>query len=258
MGWRSYNSPGTLRNDAWVTTSDSDENTGSDGWRFDPDHPPAVWTREMFGRLTVGDIRRLEKPDNGLLSPESQASFDEVKAEWTKAFADKIRPAIAAMMPKIDTSALVSPALRESMERIQNNLAAQLDFSKTLGVRASVPAAWDVDRPIVEPVRRAVVPAGTSADDFEHQVVNNADNLVALQTIANVVTAQSNAAARGAIFYVVVGLATTLAGVASVVAMDNWHDRWVTIGVTMAFGVLAVLGYVVVLWRQRRKAEQQA
>lgn len=242
-----------MRNDVLVKTFDSDDASDGEGWRFDPNNPPPVWTREMFGRLSVGDIRRLSEPDNGILDPESQASFDAVKAEWSRDFAEKIRPALIAMMPKVDTSALVAPALRESMERIQKNLAAQLDFSKTLGVRATAPA-WDFGTPIIEPVRSFVVPTTTFADDFEDQVVANADHLVALQTIANVVTAQSDAAARGAIFYVVVGLATTLAGVASVVTMDTWCDRWWTIGITAGFGALAVLGYVAVLRRQRRAA----
>lgn len=207
----------------------------------------------MFGRLSVGDIRRLSEPDNGILGPESQASFDAVKAEWSRDFAERIRPALNAMMPKVDTSALVAPpALRESMERIQKNLAAQLDFSKTLGVRATAPA-WDFDTPIIEPVRPSVVPTTTFADDFEDQVIANADHLVTLQTIANVVTAQSQATARGVVFYVVVGLATTLGGVGSVVGMDEWSDRLWAIGMTLGLGLLAFMGYVAVRAQQKRR-----
>lgn len=90
-------------------------------WRFDSANPPEVWTKEMVGRLTLGQIEQLADPANGLLSEASQASFDEAHRQLNEELAAKLKPAIDKMLPKV-----VSPVLSDTMRKLQDAAAASI------------------------------------------------------------------------------------------------------------------------------------
>jgi hypothetical protein len=110
-----------------VTDEPPAESTPSEEprWRFDPANPPEVWTREMVGQLTLGQIEELANPENGLLPEASQASFDEAHRQLNEDLAAKLKPAIDKMMPKV-----VSPALSDTLAKLQNAAAASIKVPK--------------------------------------------------------------------------------------------------------------------------------
>lgn len=230
-----------------------------DGWRFDPENPPEQWTTQMFRRLSIGDIRRLREPDNGILSPESQKSFDERSAEWTRSFNAQLKPALASLpkfkLPTFVYSSPSSALLDESIRKSRQALAEQLDVSKSLGVTALPEVEWKL--PTVEPTHHSpVIDLTTSAADLEQQTSTEVEHLAVLESIREVLVGQERAAARGAFFYILIGLATTLAGVATLVTMSTWAERWWTIGITAAIGLVAWAAAAIVKARQKPKKNQ--
>jgi hypothetical protein len=232
-----------------------------DGWRFDPDNPPDEFTRRMLGRMNLGDLKRLSKPDNGILDEAQQASFDAAYAELMEDLSKRVQPLVDSMLPKFDFSRMLAPELTANFERIQKSIASQVDMSKALGVRVTNPQVdytfpkfEPVTIPKIEAVRASPVAETTTADEFVEQIDASSEHLGVLRTIADLLNSQSQSAARGAVFYVVVGLATTTAGIASFLSLSDSGDRWWTAGLTAGVAVLAFVAYVSVRWWQRRTA----
>jgi hypothetical protein len=221
-----------------------------DGWRFDPENPPEQWTKSQFERLPIGTIRRLRKPDNGILNKKSQESFDAVFTRWNDDLNAKLTPALTSLKFKIDLPTLKGASsllLDESIRKSQKNLRYRLDVSNAL--EDSV--APEEERNPTSEVPDTIVDLSTSAAEFVQQTSTEVENLAVLQSIREVLVGQERAAARGAFFYVLIGLATALAGVATVVTMDTGAERWLTGGITVVLGLAAWGVYAIVGARQK-------
>lgn len=222
-----------------------------DGWRFDPENPPEQWTKSQFERLPIGTIRRLRKPDNGILNEKSQESFDAVFTQWNNDLNAKLTPALTSLKLKYNlptAKGASSPLLDESIRKSQQNLQDRLDVSNALEGSDAPEEAWKRTSEAYD----TIVDLSTSAAEFVEQTSTEVEHLAVLESIREVLVGQERAAARGAFFYILIGLATALAGVATLVTMNTWTERWLTVGITAVLGSVAWGAYQLEKARQKR------
>lgn len=84
--------------------------------------------------------------------------------------------------------------------------------------------------------------------------VHTVESIVAL---AETMRRQAELSARGWVFYVLVGMAATLGGVAAVASLDTWPQRFWVIVITAGIGLVALIAYFVVRGKQRSKLGEQ-
>lgn len=217
------------------------------------DTPLDEWTEERFGHLTLEQVEALSEPDNGILNKSQQASFDAAKKAWAEEVGRTIRASMANVVKMPDMSGLVTPGLREAIAGVQRNLTSQLDVSKQLGVRVTKPD-WGYVPVLPERISRVEIPTDTSADELAEQTSTSIAQLAVLESIVKIMQDQADTTARAAVFYVVVGLATMLGGVAALLALDDWGKRGVACAVTLVFASIAWLSYVLIGRRGRKQA----
>lgn len=79
----------------------------------------------MVGRLSLGQMKQLADPDNGLLFESSQASFDEAYRELNADLVAKLKPAIEKLATPV-----MSPGLTDAMKKLQCMAAASAKMPK--------------------------------------------------------------------------------------------------------------------------------
>lgn len=172
---------------------------------------------------------------------------------------------------------------RASFERLSRNLALHLSTAQSIGPRTPPSEPSERSEPAggadgaedgVDEKERAepaesprpetaeVPPPGPIASELTPQQlieeVNNDLNLLTLlsniQSLlakqAEVVRSQRDSVARGAVFYVVVGLGSALSGIAGLLSLDHPDEQRMAIGLTMAVALFAAGGYFLVRWWQ--------
>lgn len=73
-----------------------------------------------------------------------------------------------------------------------------------------------------------------------------------IAALAQVMTSQAQNSARGSVFYILVGMATTLGGISALVGLETATQTCVAVAMTLGVAFLAGISYFTIRWRQGR------
>lgn len=84
------------------------------------------------------------------------------------------------------------------------------------------------------------------------RIESDTEQLSMLGALAGIMTAQAQNSARGSVFYILVGVATTLGGISALVGLESATQRCVALAITLGVAVLAGTSYFIIRWWQKR------
>ena len=84
------------------------------------------------------------------------------------------------------------------------------------------------------------------------RIESDTEQLSMLAALAGIMTAQAQNSARGSVFYILVGVATTLGGISALVGLESATQRCVALAITLGVAVLAGTSYFIIRWWQKR------
>ena len=242
--------------------------------------------------MSIGHLRMCANHETSPLDGVQQASFDKAYAELNRDIAERIETSLQSAMPKmefawptagLDLSALIpkidlafttssaydrlSESTRASFERIQRNLTAHLEAAHSISVPAVGSSETSENADSLETLKVAATSVlhvtpdelldDVDADLDQFGLLGSAVELLEEQSVlmrqqSEVVQSQRDSAARGVVFYVVVGLGSALSGIATVVGLDERSDRVWSLALLAIVAVVACLAYFMVRWWQGR------
>ena len=282
-----------LPQDGLVTTWTPDDPEDPQ-WRFDLNNLPPRFTKRMLGRMSIAQLRMCADPETSPLNESQQESFDAAYAELNREIRGHIGSAVPkvvlpaafnfdfnALFPKINTAAFLSSKVyeglnestRASFERMSSNLIRNLDAAQIItatapGLPSPPPTRSDEpetsesgETPTTEPEVSGL--SDVTPDEVVKGIDESLDDIAQLSAVVqlleeqrDVTRRQQETAARGFVFYVVVGLGSALSGIATVVGLGTWPQRFWALGLTALLAVVAVGAYVVVRGKQKRDSAQ--
>jgi hypothetical protein len=210
---------------------------------------PEEFTAESVRRLSLGVLKQLERPDNGILTPTEQDQFDAaaraMKADlWARAREADGRSRRGGPRG-------LDPEMRRSYQRAQQRLQAQ--------ARRAREALPELEEARPEPIRDAPAEEDVSADSLTEDIEESSTILELLDRIAGIEEQQLEHQksqllldTRGFFFAFLVSASVIVAGVAPLVEAEP-HDRFLILAWTVLAVVLAGLVYAGVRIAQRRK-----
>ena len=249
---------------------------------------PENFTADAVRRLPLSVLRRLAKPDNGVLDAEEQRSFDTALHEVMTATAGRVSRQIdrsdwAEVRRNLDRggSRRAGPGGQtradEQLRRLARRIDQQVDVAETLAPAVD----WSFAQPSAAPTTVPVpsdAPDGQDApeetgglpgqdtetvSDLEQRLTEQVELIQVMSEIADVgkrtfaLEQQRDLQnTRGVFFGFVVSVAVLVAGWAPLVAAEDWAERAWVIGLTVGTCVLA--GAVYALVRRRQVRQQSA
>ncbi|RLV49044.1 hypothetical protein D9V37_10725 [Nocardioides mangrovicus] len=243
---------------------------------------PDALTPQTLRELPMSTLRRLARPDNGILTPEEQTAFDamlhDVMRQAASRVSDRMHPEWATVREASRRGGTGrSPRVDAQLRRLAQRIDAQVDAAEALapGVDWSFAGGdEEPDAPAVPETPAQPAPDDNTDDhadedagtisDLEDRLTEQVELVQVMSEIADVskrtyaLEQQRDLQSTRTVFFgFVVSVAVLVAGWAPIVAADDWTERWWVLGLTLATCVAAALVYALVRrWQQRHPAPE--
>ncbi len=236
---------------------------------------PATFTPDTLRDMDLSTVRRLSRPNNGVLTESEQRDFDAAVRTVMQEPASRLRRSRQRVDP--GRAEALDPELRRSYLRAQARLNAQAERARASfpqlstelddttpdpSDRSDRPARSEPSTPTDEPDQAADGETDdTTLGTFEAEIEETSDTLVLLERIASIEQqqlehhrAQALRDVRGLFFALVVSVAVIVSGVAPLVAADP-RRRLLILAWTAIVCVIAGVVYAVVRAVQLRTTD---
>lgn len=227
---------------------------------FDPARYLEIITPAHVRKMTLREVIELEH-NSDKLSPEQQRSFAHSKAEVLGPAINAIKDSFSTNWSAPPAMQLLSPDVLASLNTVSSRISRQArlasriqpDVQFTRDVTIAAPAATATamaPAPVISTTEDDAELEESTVGEFEREVDRDAEMLAVLRSMATMMAEERLSATRGKFFAAIVSMAVIVAGVASVVAADDWTQRIWIIGISTGLAILAVVAYRFTLWRQ--------
>ena len=215
---------------------------------------PDEFTPETVRPLDVFTVRRLSRPDNGVLTADEQRSFDQalrtVMQDTTDRLDQSLRRARRGGPGGLD------PQLRRSYLRTEERLAAQAQRARQAFPQLT--GTWPEPAEPTTPETPADPDEGISLGELESEIEQTSDTLEILERIASLQQQQLEHQrtqvlrdVRGICFALLVSVAVIVAGVAPLVQASGDERRLILLWTLVVCGVAGAV-YAIVRARQSK------
>ena len=215
---------------------------------------PDEFTPETVRPLDVFTVRRLSRPDNGVLTADEQRSFDQalrtVMQDTTDRLDQSLRRARRGGPGGLD------PQLRRSYLRTEERLAAQARRARQAFPQLT--GTWTEPAEPTTPETPADQDEGISLGELESEIEQTSDTLEILERIASLQQQQLEHQrtqvlrdVRGICFALLVSVAVIVAGVAPLVQASGDERRLILLWTLVVCGVAGAV-YAIVRARQSK------
>jgi hypothetical protein len=234
---------------------------------------PDELTPETLRELPLSVLRRLARPDNGILDADEQARFDTALHEVMSGTARRV----SRQIDRANWSAVMRDARRgrrggpgglsradQHIERLANQIGQQVDVAEALAPEVD----WSFAQPPEASERPAdgvpVEPTGDDNETVSDLEQRLSDQVELVQVMSEIAEVSKRTYAleqqrdlqntRGVFFGFVVSVAVLVAGWAPIVAANGWDERLWILGLTLATCVVAGLVYALIRrWQTRHQ-----